>query len=145
MSTTSNFPVLEAYAKLKREVSRIGAIELKAIDLGIKQMAILFHLIESPCTMSELAEYAQSDKASTTRTVESLVSSGYVKRLATDGDRRVRQVALTEKGRKKAKLAHEVREHIGARLEETLTAEERKLLARLLNKVTTGLQQKRME
>jgi DNA-binding MarR family transcriptional regulator len=149
MSTTwkthEKFPVLEAYSKLRRELTRIGAAKLKPVGLGLKQMVILYRLIESPRTMTELTDYAQSDKASTTRTVEALARAGLVRRRDHGDDRRKRVIQLTAKGQQKAKRAEEVRNSIGECLDETLTAQERKTLTELLGKVVASLAQKREE
>jgi DNA-binding MarR family transcriptional regulator len=139
----STFAVLDAYSKLRREVSRIGSVRLKDNDLGLKQMVILYHLMDGPRTMSELAELAQSDKSSATRTVDALARAGWVKRGDDEGDRRKRVICLTAKGRQKAAKAQEVRQYIGLSLEETLTAKEREALATLLDKVSNNLLQKR--
>jgi hypothetical protein len=37
-------PLIEAYRSLKREITLIASGELKKLNLGEKQMAILFHL-----------------------------------------------------------------------------------------------------
>jgi DNA-binding MarR family transcriptional regulator len=143
MIDMSTFIVLEAYAKLRRQVSLLGAIELKTADLGVKQMQILYELSGSPCTMGELASCTLSDKASTTRTVEALVKAGWVKRANSGDDRRKRVITLTAKGRLKAQKALEVRNSIGKRLEATLTLNERKTLVELLTKITDGLEQRK--
>jgi DNA-binding MarR family transcriptional regulator len=137
------YPLLEAYAKLRREVSLIGSAQLKASEMGQKQMQILYRLSQAPCTMSELAEFAQSDKASTTRTVELLVADGLVRRLDDKNDRRKCVVQLTPKGEKRATKAHEVRDYIGERLNGTLSMSERGQLTELLNKVAAGLSAQR--
>jgi len=135
----TKYPLLEAYAKLRREVSLIGAVLLKESDMGQKQMQILYRLTQSACTMSELADFAQSDKASTTRTVDSLAGDGLVRRLEDKGDRRKCVIELTAKGEKRAQKALEVREFIGEKLNKTLTATERETLTDLLGKVAAGL------
>ncbi len=135
--------IIESYTKLRRQVSLLGAIELKAADLGLKQMQILYQISGSPRTMGDLASCTLSDKASTTRTVEALVRAGWVTRVNSTEDRRKRVIAVTVKGRLKAQKALEVRESIGKRLDETLTLNERKTLVQLLNKVTAGLEQRK--
>ncbi|MBX3022932.1 MAG: MarR family transcriptional regulator [Bdellovibrionales bacterium] len=139
----STFSVLEAYARLRREVGLIGAAKLKAMDLGQKQMMILYRLSQSPCTMGELAAYSQSDKASVTRTVEALAKAGWIERHDDGGDRRKRVIRLTRKGCNKARKARDVRTYIGMQLEETLTHHEREQLAELMDKVVDGLLKKR--
>jgi DNA-binding MarR family transcriptional regulator len=139
----ATFPLLEAYAKLRREVSLLGASALKESEMGQKQMQLLYRLSQSPCAMSELADFAQSDKASTTRTVESLVKDGLARRLDDRDDRRRCVIQLTAKGEKRAGKALNVREYIGERLNDTLNAGEREMLTQLLIKVAAGLSAQR--
>jgi DNA-binding MarR family transcriptional regulator len=133
------YPLLEAYVKLRREVSLIGAVKLKESEMGQKQMQILYRLTEAPRTMSELADFTQSDKASTTRTVDSLAKEGLVRRLEDKTDRRKCVIALTAKGERRAEKAQEIREYIGERLNKMLSAGERETLTELLNKAAAGL------
>jgi DNA-binding MarR family transcriptional regulator len=137
------YPLLEAYAKLRREISLVGSVQLKAVEMGQKQMLALYRLSQSPCSMSELADFAQSDKASTTRTVESLVADGIVRRLNDKSDRRRCVIELTAKGAKRAAKAHEVRDYIGERLNAALNASERDQLTELLSKVAASLSAQR--
>jgi DNA-binding MarR family transcriptional regulator len=137
----STFTVLDAYSALRREISLVRSVELKALDFGYKQMVILYRLTQGNCAMGELAEYTQSDKASATRAVESLESAGWVKRIADPADRRKIIIELTARGRQKAAKAIEIRDHIGERVNATLNANEQKELSRLLNKVVEGLQE----
>ncbi len=139
----SSITIIESYTKLRRQVSLLGALELKAANLGLKQMQILYQLSGSPRTMGDLASCTLSDKASTTRTVEALVQAGWVKRVDSNEDRRKRVITLTAKGRLKAQNALEVRESIGRRFDETLTLNERKTLVQLMNKITDGLEQRK--
>jgi DNA-binding MarR family transcriptional regulator len=139
----STFRVLEAYSMLRREVSLISAAKLKALDFGHKQMMILFRLTQSPAGMTELADFSQSDKASISRAVDSLEAAGWVKRTVPGEDRRKSVIELTSKGKLKAAKADEIRQHIGEQINQTLNAQEQKELSRLLNKVSSGLQEMR--
>ena len=135
----STFPLLESYVKLRREITLIGSMLLKAANMGQTQMQILFRLSQSACSMSELADFSQSDKASTTRTVEALATDGLVRRLEDKDDRRKCVIELTAKGVKRAEKALEVRQFIAEKLNKTLTSSERDQLTELLGKVAAGL------
>lgn len=139
----SSFDVIDAYAFIRQEITFARAKELKAVNLSVKQIGILFRLSLSPATMGELAEYTMADKASTSRTVASLESGGYVKRSSAAGDRRVSRMELTPKGALKVTKIQWVRKMLGAKINDVLNASEQKQLARLMNKLAQNLKDKR--
>ena len=143
MVDMSTFEVLEAYAMLRREIGLIRATELKNHGFSYKQMMILFRLSSADATMGDLADFTMSDKASTTRAVETMEQAGLIKRVSDPHDRRKVIVALTPKGKLKSVKALEIRDHIGKRVNESLTLNERRELSRLLRKVVGGLQENR--
>lgn len=137
----SNTSVLDAYGSLRRELSLILASQLKGAEFGHKQMTILYRLMLSPTSMGELASFSQSDPGSTTRMVTSLEKAGFVKRLGDELDSRRSIVKLTEKGRRHAVVADEIRNKISQMIEQTLKPEEQLQFVNLLNKVATGLRE----
>lgn len=139
----STFAILDSYAALRREIGLLRAVELKSSELSYKQLRILYRLTLSKATMSELADYTQADKASTTRTIETMERAGWIKRLSDSNDRRKVYIDLTPKGKTKAAKVKNLREDIGRRVHSTLSAAEQKELAKLLSKVVSGLQKKR--
>lgn len=116
---------------------------LKEMDFGHKQMMILLCLEKSKASMTELAEFCISDKASISRAVDSLEAAGWVKRSVPGEDRRKSVIELTAKGRTKAEKADQIRQYISEQINLTITAVEQKELARLLNKVAQGLDKNR--
>lgn len=118
---------------------------LRSSDLGHKQMLILYRLIQSPTSMSELASYCQSDPAATTRTVAALERAGLVKRASDDRDSRKSIIELTKKGRGNAAKAEDYRKVVGAMVNKTLTPEEQAMFIRLTNKVVKGLQDQKIQ
>jgi DNA-binding MarR family transcriptional regulator len=141
----STFAILDAYSSLRRELSLILAPLLRSSDLGHKQMLILYRLIQSPTSMSELASYCQSDPAATTRTVAALERAGLVKRASDDRDSRKSIIELTKKGRGNAAKAEDYRKVVGAMVNKTLTPEEQAMFIRLTNKVVKGLQDQKIQ
>jgi DNA-binding MarR family transcriptional regulator len=137
-----NNSILDAYASLRRELSLIFASQLKSTEFGHKQMVILYRLVQSPTSMSDLADFTQSDPAATTRAVAALEKVGYVKRVRDENDHRKTIIELTRNGQSKAAKASALRKVIGSMVNETLNPKERVLFAELLNKVANGLQQK---
>lgn len=140
----SNFELLEAYSVLRRELSLIFAGELRDSVLGPQQMSILYRLLKSPCSMSELAAHTQSDPAATSRTVAALEKAGFIRRATDPEDARKSIIHLTKKGQAQGERAEIIRQKIGAMLNAALDSdEERKTLHRLLSKITARLQEKR--
>ena len=141
----STFAILDAFSSFRREVGLILAPLLKSSDLGPKQMLILYRLIQSPASMSELASYCQSDPAATTRTVAALERAGLVKRVGDAKDSRKSIIELTKKGKANASIAEDFRKVVGAQVNKTLTLEEQATLVRLLKKAVQGLQDQKAE
>ena len=90
-------------------------------------------------TPSELMDQTMVTSGAVTKRLDRLEGAGLVERRVSDGDRRSRIVALTDKGRRLIDRA--VPEHFAneARLLEPLSAGERATLARLLGKLGESL------
>jgi DNA-binding MarR family transcriptional regulator len=90
-------------------------------------------------TPTELMDQTMVTSGAVTKRLDRLEESGLVERRVSDGDRRSRIVALTDKGRRLIDRA--VPEHFAneARLLEPLTASERRTLATLLGKLGGSL------
>lgn len=90
-------------------------------------------------TPSELMDQTMVTSGAVTKRLDRLEGAGLVERRVSDGDRRSRIVALTDKGRRLIDRA--VPEHFAneARLLEPLTASERRTLAALLGKLGGSL------
>lgn len=138
----STFEILEAFIALRREVALVRAEESKNFDLGYNQISILFRLFQSSATMGELASHTISDKASITRTIASLEKEGYVKRIKDPNDRRIIHIELTKTGKQIAAKTNEIRNAIGEKLDNCLSAKERKQLTSLIYKVISKLNNK---
>jgi DNA-binding MarR family transcriptional regulator len=136
MTTNS---LLESYLKIKRVLAALRAQEMKNLDFGANQISVLYRLSLSDATMGELVEYASTDKASMTRTIASLVSSGLVRRKSDAEDRRVIRIELTAKGKEKASVAKKVRTNIEKKLEESLSSKDRQAFSSLVDKLTDYL------
>lgn len=142
MTTNSTQSVLESYLQLRTALAALRAHETKDLDFGHNQITVLYRLLLSDATMSELVEAAFADKASMTRTISALVKLGLVKRKPDPKDGRVTRIELTSKGREKAQIAKRVRMNIGKNLEETLSPEDRKSFCALIEKITQKLNTK---
>jgi MarR family transcriptional regulator for hemolysin len=133
-------PLLEAYRSMKREITLIASAELKSLNLGEKQMAILFYLAENRgLVASDLARHTQSDRASVTRALQSLESAGFLRRKSDPADSRRAELELTAKGRNMAEKLEAIRGEVIKRIAGTLSAKELKELERLMRSVAEGL------
>jgi DNA-binding MarR family transcriptional regulator len=74
----------------------------REFDLMPPQQMTLGLLLEAPRPMGELAQQMHCDNSNITGLVDRLTERGLVERLAAEGDRRVKLVALTEAGRELA-------------------------------------------
>ena len=71
----------------------------REFDLMPPQQMMLGMLLAAPRPMGELAQLMHCDNSNITGLVDRLTERGLVERLAAEGDRRVKLVALTEAGR----------------------------------------------
>jgi len=136
--------ILNVYSALRRELGLLAAYELKKYKFGRNQMIAMIHLDEEEsATLSELAEVTQSDPASATRTVNSLEKLGWIKKSIDPVDNRKSVVEITAKGRKKAIIARQIRDHLAAKVDAILTTPENVVVGELLEKIVKGLQESR--
>lgn len=134
--------VLEAFLSLRRALALIRASEGKDQELGHNQINILYRLSLSNATTGELSEYTLSDKASVSRTVALLEKQGYIKRKPDKNDKRVVHIELTVKGKLQATKVRQIRSALGKKMDESLSAEERKQLVSLIQKTIENLKTK---
>jgi DNA-binding MarR family transcriptional regulator len=96
---SNNIVLLEKYGDVRRAVGRMAVHFLRELGFGPKQLVAL-RLIgkRKQCTMAEIAEGTDSDKATVTRVVSSLVDAGWLKREHGVSDRRQVFITLSAKG-----------------------------------------------
>jgi len=100
------------------------------------QFAALAKLHEvGPCSQNHLGRLIYLDAATIKGVVDRLSARGFVTALADPKDRRRRAVALTERGREVTEAAIKVAAEITAATLTPLTAEEQRLVTRLLKKL----------
>lgn len=87
-------------------------------------------------TQAEIAGKMHFTAATVSVTLQKMVDSGYISKVADDSDSRQMRIFLTEKGREKAREMHSIFCELEAKLVETLTEEEIAELRRLLLKIT---------
>ena len=73
---------------------------LKAHDITTTEMRVLAILsLSSSVTINELAVYTVTQQSTMSRALDELEEQGLIRRIARPGDRRVRDVSITQKGR----------------------------------------------
>jgi len=136
----TNVMLLEKYGDVRRAVGRMAVHYLRELGFGPKQLVAL-RLIgkRKQCTMAEIAEGINCDKASATRVVSSLVEAGWLQREHGVSDRRQVVITLSPKGSRNFSKIKETYEQIADRFASVLEPKEQKELWRLLTKIENGL------
>jgi DNA-binding MarR family transcriptional regulator len=86
-------------------------------------------------TFSELARELGVSRPSVTAAVAKLVAAGYLKKVASDEDRRVAHIHLAAKGKRIVKLHEQVHAALARMFTDALDEREMRVLIRMLNKV----------
>lgn len=106
--------------------------------LHLQQFWVLLLAKESPVRMSDIARSLETSQANVTGLVDRLERGGYVSRVRSDADRRVVDVAITERGIDTiGALQVDYRARVDKALG-NLDADERQQLLALLNKALDG-------
>jgi putative acetyltransferase len=120
--------ILETREASRRLVRELDVIKEKIGLAGINYThghVLLYLESKGLLTIAELAELLRLDKSTTSRAVQSLIRRGYLRYEKDNADRRIKPVALTDKGTKLVLRIHEIaNEEVSAALR-GLTAEER--------------------
>ncbi|MEU7875639.1 MarR family transcriptional regulator [Dactylosporangium sp. NPDC049140] len=102
------------------------AAALVPLDIEGRHFGVLLNLNRGgPANQRRLAGATGSDKSTMTRTIDELAARGLVVRRATEADRRVNVVELTEAGRARFAEAERVAARVNDELLAHLTPEER--------------------
>lgn len=136
---TANHTLTEAIAILTRVM---GEMESKVVagspfaELSMRQLQYL-DLVDrlGHPTPSELARELDISRPSVTAALGKLAAAGYVVKIASDEDRRVAHVHLTDKGRRIVRLHDAVHQAMAERFSDALSRTELDTLVRMLNKV----------
>jgi MarR family transcriptional regulator, organic hydroperoxide resistance regulator len=104
----------EAWALIAQLFFEHGRPRMMAIGQEFElspPQSIVLRLLDEPRPMGELAQSMHCDNSNMTGIVDRLEERGLVERTQAEGDRRVRLIALTERGR-------EIREELNRRMAE---------------------------
>lgn len=101
---------------------------------------ILFLLAtEEKLTMGEIAHRINRDKSTTTVLVKKLHDEGYIEETTSTQDNRVKYISLTKKGKECNELTSQISKDLLAQCYKGFTADEKKELLRLLEKMNKNL------
>jgi DNA-binding MarR family transcriptional regulator len=104
-------------------------------------LGVVFSRQSEPITMGDLSRILGMSFSTATRTVDWLVDSGYVQRLADPEDRRVVRVELSVAGKELYRGIHDVFLEGADKFLHNFSQEERKELGRLMGKLVDNLEQ----
>ena len=129
--------IAEQVTSLGRQM--VGYVDARIGKLGLTvPQAVLLREMERPMAMNEVAGRMHCDASNLTGIVDRLESRGLIQRQTRAGDRRVKELVLTEKGR-------HVRSEVVAVIDRTpgisaLSPDERATLHRLLGRALEGFE-----
>jgi DNA-binding MarR family transcriptional regulator len=107
--------------------------------LSFAQMNVLMHLYyRGPREVMEFAEYMQISPAGASQMVDRLVQQGLAVRVEPPGDRRVRQVHLTERGRRMVEESMAIRQQWVDSLAASLSADQQAVVVDAMRLLTAG-------
>ena len=111
--------------------------KLSALDLSLPKLLALRALFDAgdSLPLGQLAERLSCVKSNITQLVDRLEADGFVARKADSGDRRTRLAVLTAAGRRACKEGSRIQQETERDLLTTLTRDEARQLAVLLEKV----------
>ena len=110
---------------------------MEEADLSPSQVTALMHLMHhGDCGVSDIGEYLGVTVPAASQMVDRLVGQGILVRTESSNDRRFKQIALTEKGRKILNKSFEARQQWLEQVTASLTPEERRLIAEALTLLT---------
>ncbi len=132
------------FIRLSHLHHRVVHAAVKDLGLYRGQPPLLHRLYERDgMTQSEISEELHVRPSTVSNMVSRMVEAGFVKRRADPLDQRVSRVYLTEKGQRIREQLLAVERELTWQALESLDAEQRQTLARLLNQVCDNLQELR--
>jgi DNA-binding MarR family transcriptional regulator len=110
------------------------------LDITIEQWSILYHLWkEDALSQQELGNRTFRDKASTTRLIDNLEKQGYVTRVASESDRRINLVCLTDKAKPLQDITYQLSNQTMNEALEGITKDQIEVVKKVFQKVYDNL------
>ncbi len=115
-------------------------LEENRIEISKMQLFILKMVANKEgISQNELAMFAERDKSSLTRMINTLEKKNYVKRVPLEHDRRVNGIYLTARGLEIVKSARPLLNDFATRVEKGLSGEEIETTIRVLQKIQNNI------
>ncbi|WP_406443845.1 MarR family transcriptional regulator [Streptomyces sp. NBC_00631] len=135
-------PLAEQLLRLTRRVWRIQKRHLQAHELGVtpaqsRLLRTLAHY-DAPPRMADLAERLEVVPRAVTTLVDGLEASGKVRRVPDPANRRVTRIEITDEGRETLRELRAARRSAAEEILAPLSAEQREMLAGLLDTLVDG-------
>ncbi len=122
--------------KIAREAEKLVLFSLREEGVGTAEIDLIHALRHDPgCTQAKLAEQLHADKAAIARRTKNLEEKGFLVRKDDPSDRRSQLLYPTEKAEAMRSSKAEIEGAFYEYLTSSLTEEEAKVFAELLNKL----------
>ena len=133
--------ILQDFIRVRRRLNRIATQHLKPLGIGTQQAAILRHITQHPgCSLAELARGTFSDPAAIGRSIDSLISMGWIEKSEHPTDRRQWVVDLTSQGNKQVRALELLWKKLSDDFVSDLSAAEEAKLSEILKKIDRTLE-----
>ena len=127
--------------KISRSIKRIKTFEMEEINLKSPHVSCLYYLYkEGKLTATEICEISEEDKAQISRALDYLELHGYVVCESNQKKRYKSHFDLTVKGKEASKHIANKIDNILDEVSNELTEEERMILYKSLNVISTNLE-----
>lgn len=125
--------------KIAREAEKLVLISLREDGVGTAEIDLIHALRHNPgCSQAKLAEILHADKAAIARRTKNLETKGFLMRKDDPTDRRSQLIYPTDKAENMKSSKAEIEASFYEFLIDSLTEEEAKTFAGLLNKMYTA-------
>ncbi len=133
--------ILREVGRIYRCLDSIGNVEFKRFDLAKGQYAYLVRICESPGIIQErVSEMLKIDRATASRAIQKLESSGLVEKRDHPDDRRVQLLYPTEKAKALYEILKDEENYSNEAALRGIDEEDQQTLLRLLQKVQGNLE-----
>lgn len=126
---------------IARDIKRIKSDEMSKLNLKSPHVSCLYYLYnEQALTAKELCEICGEDKASVSRSLDYLITNGYVQNDSCSKKHYKNPIQLTEMGQKAGCILSERIDNILAEVGVGITEKERQILYKSLSLIHDNLQ-----
>ncbi len=126
--------------KISRNIKRLKTCQMAQLDLKGPHVSCLYYLYSSgPLTAAELCDRCEEDKAAISRSLEFLEQNGYLVCQREKTRKYKAPLVLTPKGQQAGREVSERVEQMLAQASQGLTEEERQIMYRALEKISSNL------